>query len=183
MNINFDGVERLLDQSSAHFSDLKKSVGSYNDKLNSFLVSLQNFVMVEDIPEEDPEPEPVTVQAIVEPVAAMNISSLPPPPVKRPSVAPPATADGGVTAKTRSPSISYGVKDLANLRRRTSLDSTTSDTSAATTNTSTSESVSSERDASSSASASNKKSSSSDLPPNWKEMVDPKTNRPYYVNK
>jgi hypothetical protein len=180
VNISFDRVEKLLDQATSHLGDLKKTAATYTQNLNSFLVSLQNYVFVEEIPEEEPEP----VQAIVEPVAAVTVGDTP---VKRSSFAPGDTLPAA-NAKGRSPSINYGLKDLANLRRRSSLDTTTSESSATSSSSSATTSITDAATVSTTLSTSKKSSPSSssvssDLPPNWKEMVDPKSNRMYYVNK
>lgn len=141
--------------------DLKEVLLQYNNKLNSFLTNLQNYVEVDETPIE--EPEPVSIGK-----------------AKRPSI--PMDGTQSAAVKTRSPSINYSLKDLQNLKKRPSTDSTVSNITSTTTSSEAATSLASTNSTSKTITVESSVSKS-DLPPNWKEMIDPKTNRPYYVNK
>jgi myosin heavy subunit len=170
-----------LDEQIEDIIEFCVTIGNYSKEINEkyppLLQEIKSYDPSKVVAAVAPPPRPPP------PLGAVGISNgkPPPPPPPRtssasvlfPSASTPDTHRPQPPEKPprRNSSINYGIKDLAALRKRTSAttpsdDDHAEDGSDNTTNKSFSQSL-----------------SAGGLPPDWKELFDSKTNRPYFVNR
>lgn len=194
----FDGVEQLLSETIAAFADFQSATSQCHDVLYSFLSQLENYTpyvepVVAPAPPPPPPPPPVSkpskrvsisasvsdehvasdvsVSVEEETTSSLSTASIAASAERRPSLAARRRLSSFRRAerRTSAPSLSLSVESAAGLDSLETL--SISEESAAGTAPAKKEKTTAET------------SAKTELPPNWKELFDPKSNRPYYVNR